>query len=791
MIVDASLPDIEMRPAILMSTRGIDLSVCLSECWAKKNTARPRGVSFLSRSIMGIAVSTVVLLATLASSTVTTTFVTFDLPPGTVGTSDARGSPALPTSDVPVSTHNWWDSLVWKYQYNGDVPNPLSLWMHATPLSYRATADGLWVSAMTGTGVLQPQQPTELGLETATLDYTPTKPDIVISHSEPNKFESARLQHHGDWHARGVLLPANLTFTMVAGLPCAYIRGLTGGSIQVVFDTVPSNVEGTPDGTRVTVGQGSSWYLGGGAWEQVDARTWKSLSGGEEVAIAYSANGVDTAVAEICKDLVGMIDTKMAFAYHPENATVRVTLDWGTKAPTPIALLPHHRTDSGQTTSAGYVNPKGTMELRVLESGVLVYDVPFHGVAWELATGDGAECDQVVEWHALGREVWWTGRRYLDGYWGGLTIAKIANVALVAHACNLWDIRDEFIEEVRGALEDWFTPDVQPLLRYDKDWKTVNGYPDGGFYSDKLINDHHFQFGYIIVAAATVTRFQREWADKWGPAIDLLIRDVASTDRDDDSFPFMRNFDPWAGHSWATPAVFEYGLNQESSSEAINFAYSLILWGEVTGDPKTRDLGVMLYASETQAVNMYWFHPDAGLKRPYAGMVWTSAVSYALWWLGPPQGVLGINVQPVTGGSLYFDPAVLDAARQWTEKQPGSDAKFWPEVWALIESIGGSPSPSVPDKCEQQTLTCAYTSAFTGALRSWGLVNSSVTTDHTIARVFSQPGGDGTSRNTYYAYNPDPSIPIIVKFSDGFRMFAGADRVTIVTGECNDCVNPI
>ena len=51
----------------------------------------------------------------------------------------------------------------------------------------------------------------------------------------------------------------------------------------------------------------------------------------------------------------------------------------------------------------------------------------------------------------------------------------------------------------------------------------------------------------------------------------LLIRDIASPDRDDPLFPFLRTFDPYAGHSWASgTALFGSGNNQESSSEAMN-----------------------------------------------------------------------------------------------------------------------------------------------------------------------------------------------------------------------------
>ena len=65
-----------------------------------------------------------------------------------------------------------------------------------------------------------------------------------------------------------------------------------------------------------------------------------------------------------------------------------------------------------------------------------------------------------------------------------------------------------------------------------------------------------------------------------GEMIDLLIRDAASTNRNDSMFPFLRNFSPYAGHSWANGfASFPQGNDQESSSESMQFASSLIHWG--------------------------------------------------------------------------------------------------------------------------------------------------------------------------------------------------------------------
>ncbi len=89
--------------------------------------------------------------------------------------------------------------------------------------------------------------------------------------------------------------------------------------------------------------------------------------------------------------------------------------------------------------------------------------------------------------------------------------------------------------------------------------------------------------------------------------VKLLIRDIASPDHNDTMFPFLRCFDPYAGHSWASGhSRFADGNNNESSSEAMNAWSGVILFGEATGDRTLRDLGIYLFyqAGDTLALRL-------------------------------------------------------------------------------------------------------------------------------------------------------------------------------------------
>ena len=127
-----------------------------------------------------------------------------------------------------------------------------------------------------------------------------------------------------------------------------------------------------------------------------------------------------------------------------------------------------------------------------------------------------------------------------------------------------------------------------------------------------------------------IARTEPEWIkeDNWGSVINLLIQDIANSDRNNKNFPFLRNFDPYAGHSWASGhAKFADGNNQESSSESMNAWTGIILLGQFINDLKLRDLGIFLYSSELAAIEDYWFDVNQEnhhekIKSPNLAMIW-------------------------------------------------------------------------------------------------------------------------------------------------------------------------
>jgi endo-1,3(4)-beta-glucanase len=70
-------------------------------------------------------------------------------------------------------------------------------------------------------------------------------------------------------------------------------------------------------------------------------------------------------------------------------------------------------------------------------------------------------------------------------------------------------------------------------------------------FGNTLYNDHHFHYGYHILAGAIIAHIDPEWLPQNKEYVDILVRDVANPSSKDHHFPMWRSFDWYHGHSWA------------------------------------------------------------------------------------------------------------------------------------------------------------------------------------------------------------------------------------------------
>jgi endoglucanase Acf2 len=416
------------------------------------------------------------------------------------------------------------------------------------------------------------------------------------------------------------------------------------------------------------------------------------------------------------------IDTRFDYRYDEASAEVEstytvTTYQVGTEQyadpnainQTMMGLYRHQYINtSGLDFAYTYSTPRG--EMKVIKGNSFTTRIPHPGLLPNLPNKlEGAELTRLMtlldqdkngQFGADGL----TRDDVLDTYNNGKELNWMLQLLHIAQQTNRPDVAATLMGRIKAHLEDWLSADdwqqdlaynnshcnpmAEPMrsdcyrnLRkqnekkyfyYNAEWDSLTGYP-ASFGSDTELNDHHFHAGYLISAAATVARYDRNWATQWKPMVDLLIKDSANWDRNDTRFQYLRYFDIYNGYSLANGHLnMDAGGNQESSSESINFAQAVALWGSETGDTAIRDLGIFLYASEIQAIHQYWFDVDnevfprqvfwdngsqfvkKDFDRASVGLVWHSKADYGTWFSAAPRMIAGINFLPITGASLHL-----------------------------------------------------------------------------------------------------------------------------------------
>jgi endoglucanase Acf2 len=309
------------------------------------------------------------------------------------------------------------------------------------------------------------------------------------------------------------------------------------------------------------------------------------------------------------------------------------------------------------------------------------------------------------------------------------------------------------------------------------------------FGSDKPLNDHHFHYGYFIRAAAEVARVDPAWAKKWEPMVMMVIRDIASPSRTDPMFPYIRCFDKYAGHSWASgDANFADGNNQESSSESLNAWYGLMMWGEATSNPKVRDAGLFLFNTERTAVEEYWFDVSAtnypkDFPNVALGMIWGGKGAFGTWFSDEIDSIHGINWLPFTPASIYMGRNPSYVKKNYdriTERRPGGKNfnTGWGDLVVMFNALNDPASAAAYLDAHPHCLieggnTYAFMYHWIHTLDQLGINDTGVVADYPFSNVFQKNG-----RKTYAVYNYGPS-PLTVHFSDGWNLLAKPKSLTV------------
>ena len=364
----------------------------------------------------------------------------------------------------------------------------------------------------------------------------------------------------------------------------------------------------------------------------------------------------------------GPHDTKVAWSFDEETSLVTTSYKFvsARKTSALVALYPHHWHDNmllrHERLLGEYTSIRGPLKLYKLNEFRTQH--AFQGIFPFVPVPQGKDELQLVKalWDEdMQQRESLTTAVSSGTYWQGKSLGRIGQ--LLGLATQLGDAQQQkdIQNQLANRLSDAFAQKDNRQFIYDETIGSLLGYPNE-FGSVTQMNDHHFHYGYWIFAAAQIALRDPEWArhENWGGMVRELIKDVATADRNDERYPFLRTFDIFEGHSWASgTGQTADGSNQESSSEAMNAWAGLILWGVATQDDALRDLGIYLYTTELQAIKHYWFDVY-NMTRPaqyphrIVSIVWGGKLSHITWWTESPVEISMINVLPVTGASYYL-----------------------------------------------------------------------------------------------------------------------------------------
>lgn len=690
------------------------------------------------------------------------------------------------------------------------TPGPL----FAQPLSFKTTPAGFEMA------LPRKQDAAELIPFTVSPEHVVAFPHTDALVFSPMAFqpEPAKLARVSDWSVDIVMARGAEQFlaTIGHGSPYAYFQ-LSRGDVRVRLQVPGERLAAITDprqlGLRV---KGASYVLFGPTgvrWEQVSPTEWTGRlpEGKGYFSAAALPDDQPESLQLLARHAYAFLtDTAVTWKYDAAASKVETSfsarsrvMEGADNGPL-LGLYPHHWHENKSV--AGRLGPAYDTvrgKLRLLAAAEFKTEQPWQGFLphWPgLSEGPrlAAFNDEFKRDFRRRRDLL-PSRENPDNwrvspYWAGLGLTRVTQLAAVAEQQGNSSERDQLLTLAKERMEFWFGGKGKAsYFMLDQKLGTVVAYPDE-FFSVEQMNDHHFHYGYWIRAAAEIAMRDPAWAakDQYGAMIELLIKDIAHTQRGSAEFPYIRNYDAYEGHSWAVGigGVDKYGSfgnNQESSSEAVNAWAGLILWGEVTGNRELRDLGIYLYTSETHAIDHYWFDrhhlvfPPA-YKAVETSMVFGGMYVHNTWWTDEPRQIHGINLLPVAGFSTYLarDPAFIQrnlaamdvesAAYKKRGKFPPNPPPedIWQDVFAKVLALA-DPAAALaqfnPRGSVQDGNTATHTLHWMLSLQALGTPDLSVTADTALYQVFKRADGS----RSHLAYNAGKA-PITVRFSDGKQL---------------------
>lgn len=247
-------------------------------------------------------------------------------------------------------------------------------------------------------------------------------------------------------------------------------------------------------------------------------------------------------------------------------------------------------------------------------------------------------------------------------YYSGKALAKFAQILAVTYdmlgdsnltAAGLQKLKEAFARFASNKQ-------IYPLV-YESAWgglvsSASYATGDGGAdFGNSYYNDHHFHYGYHVLAAAVIGHLDPAWLPANKDWVNSLVRDYANPSSLDPFFPANRMFDWYHGHSFAH-GLFESadGRDQESSSEDVMASYAIKMWGLVNNDADMAARGNLQLSVLARSLNMYYLYTSDNAVQPAqfignkaAGILFENKIDHVTYFGANIEYIQGIHMLPL------------------------------------------------------------------------------------------------------------------------------------------------
>lgn len=397
-----------------------------------------------------------------------------------------------------------------------------------------------------------------------------------------------------------------------------------------------------------------------------------------------------------------------------ESASVAYTIDadsvktefrykTANSKPTMFARLPHQMS-SGATAAVSYSSVLGALPLEI--GTTFSYSVLRVTAQQSLDVKGLSSLEKTQIRGQLVKDVATLPPSPDDTYFGGKQLQRTAQLLDIAAQLGDETSKQTLQKRLAADFTAWLAlgQTGPQSFQYVPDMKGIVG-TKASFGSDTQYNDHHFHYGYFITAAAMLAKYDDSFIQTHGSMVNLLVADIANY-KSGEQLPLRRNYDPYAGHSWASgTSPFADGNNQESTSEAINAWSGVANWASATKNETLQREADWMLSNEYATAQRYWLlrgdRSQTVTKEytsPIVSLLWGGKREYATFFSDEANAKLAIQLLPVSPTLQAAGLQLTAAELRGTDvtKQYG-DAILMVSPDASIEKAKALPDMAIDD----------------------------------------------------------------------------------------------